>query len=229
MTYEEAAKVLAVIKSAYPASYRDLKKKDAEAMVSLWAKFFEAEPYELVSNAVCCFIADDTKGFPPIIGQIKDIILHLMTPEQMTEQEAWDRVRQAVAHGGLYSPAEEYAKLPPEIQRAVGSPSQLREWAVMDVETFNSVVASNFMRSFRVIRKRNDDQKKLPPQVQSFIAGIADNLKPLELEESYESIEVYRQRRPSHEEEPHGDRGSGSEMPSLPQIREAVDQAGEST
>lgn len=35
------------------------------------------------------------------------------------------------------------------VRRVVGSPSQLREWAMMEPDTVQSVVASNFQRSYR--------------------------------------------------------------------------------
>jgi len=90
----------------------------------------------------------------------------------------WDRVLVAGAlRNSVYGADDEFRKLPPAVQRTVGSPSQLKEWALMDAETVQSVVASNFQRSFQVCQKREDDYQKLPGAVKSFIAELAGKME----------------------------------------------------
>ena len=50
----------------------------------------------------------------------------------------------------------------------------------MDVETVQSVVASNFMRSYRagVIRER--DMARIPQDVKNLLSGLADRMKLME-------------------------------------------------
>jgi len=43
----------------------------------------------------------------------------------------------------------------------VGSPNQLRAWALMDEETVQSVVASNFQRSYKAIAAKQKEQAAL--------------------------------------------------------------------
>ena len=64
-----------------------------------------------------------------------------------------------------YGAREEFDKLPPEIQRFVGSPNQLREWGMMNSDELKTVVASNFMRSYRVRAKNDRDYFALPESV----------------------------------------------------------------
>ena len=47
---------------------------------------------------------------------------------------------------------------------------------MMDADTVESVVASNFQRNFRARQARQREQEKLPPSVQNVIAGIAKEL-----------------------------------------------------
>ena len=93
--------------------------------------------------------------------------------EGMNEAEAWGLISKAIRNG-LYGAKEEFAKLPPELQRLVGTPAQLREWAGMDSSTIQSIIASNVQRSFRVVRERESLNAALPPEAKKLL-GAVDN------------------------------------------------------
>ena len=164
MTREDTIKILSVLRGAYPAFYRDITKQEAESTIALWSAMFDEEPYELVGAAVKAFIAGDGKGFPPAIGQIKERIRQITQPDEMTEQEAWVYVSKALRNS-TYGSEEEFKKLPPEIQAVVHDPGQLRQWAMSPAEDVETVIASNFMRSFRAKQKVNKEYMALPTSV----------------------------------------------------------------
>ena len=165
MTEAETLKVLAVLKVAYPAMDSRLSDEEYDAMVNLWAEMFIDEPYEVVGAAVKAFIATDEQGFPPSIGKIKAQIRKLsFTPDQLTEAEAINLILQATRNS-TYNCGEEFKKLPPMLQKLVGSPMQLREWAVSDSQTINTVVASNLQRSYRVLQERQRELDALPESI----------------------------------------------------------------
>lgn len=164
MTREDTIKILSVLRGAYPAFYRDITKQEAESTIALWESMFDEEPYELVGAAVKAFISGDGKGFPPAIGQIKEKIRQITQPEEMTEQEAWTYVSKALRNS-TYGSVEEFTKLPPEVQAVVHDPGQLRQWAMSPAEEVETVIASNFMRSFRAKQKVNREYKALPTEV----------------------------------------------------------------
>lgn len=172
MTREETLAIMGVLKAAYPNYYRDMNRKDAEAVVDLWATMFNDEPMQLVAMAVKAHIASDTKGFPPHIGAIKEAIVKLQMPDTMTEQEAWALVSKATRNAA-YCADQEYEKLPPVIKRLVGSPLQLRTWALMDADTVASVVASNFQRSYKAIMAKEKEQLALPADVREGMKALA--------------------------------------------------------
>jgi len=87
----------------------------------------------------------------------------------MTEMEAWDMVKSAISY---YYAAEKFESLPPILQKLVGGPGQLREWALMDVETLNSVIQSNFMRSYRAMAASEREYAMLPSSTKKFISEI---------------------------------------------------------
>ena len=60
---------------------------------------------------------------------------------------------------------EEFAKLPPDVQRAVGSPNMLRTWAVVNYEELQTVIASNFKRDYRAIATQKKDFAQIPSSV----------------------------------------------------------------
>lgn len=176
MTREDTIKILAVLRGAYPAFYRDITKQEAESTISLWAAMFDEEPCELVGAAVKAFIAGDSKGFPPAIGQIKELIRKITQPEEMTEQEAWSYVSKALRNS-TYGSEEEFAKLPKEVQVVVHDPGQLRQWAMSPADEVETVIASNFMRSFRAKQKATKEYLALPTEVKRLMiaAGYRDD------------------------------------------------------
>ena len=72
MTREETIKVLSILKAAYPNSYKNMSKDEANATVTVWAVQFAEIPAEIVMIAVNKLIATST--FPPAISEIKDKI-----------------------------------------------------------------------------------------------------------------------------------------------------------
>ena len=169
MTQAETLKVLAVLKVAYPAMDSRLSDEEYDAMVNLWAEMFADEPYEIVGAAVKAFIATDEQGYPPSIGKIKAQVNKLrQSPDHMTEAEAVNLIMQA-ARNSTYNCGEEFEKLPPILQKLVGHPRQLREWAVSDSTTINTVVASNLQRSYRVLQERQKELDALPESIKSYM------------------------------------------------------------
>ena len=176
MDRQETMKILSVLRGAYPAFYRDTSRQEAEAIVNLWADMFRDDDYMLVAAAVKSLIVADKKGFPPVIGQVKEYIRKLTAPEEMTEQEAWALVHKAIKDG-IWGAEEGFNALPPQIQRIVGSPSQIADWARMDSDTVQSVVASNFQRSYRAKAKADKEYAALPADVKLAIGGLSERMR----------------------------------------------------
>ena len=183
MTYDETLSIMSVLKAAYPNYYKDMRRSDADAVVSLWVEMFKDDPVEIVAVAVKAHIATDKKGFPPHIGAIKEAIVKLKTSEEMTELEAWALVNKATKNS-TWNAKEEFDKLPPVIQRLVGSPQQLRDWAAMPADTINSVVASNFQRSYKARAASEREFLALPQDVRQTMELLAAGMQMPALPES---------------------------------------------
>ena len=172
MTTDETKVILGTLKAAYPKTFATLKPTDANSMIALWAKMFADDAAKIVIAAVEAFIATDDKGFPPAIGQIKMQIAKIVGGKEKTELEAWGEVKQALSRSG-YNATEEFKKLDPVIRRIVGGPSQLKEWAMLDMERLDSVIASNFQRSYKACEKSYREYLALPTAVRELISSVS--------------------------------------------------------
>lgn len=70
MTREETIKVLAILKAAYPNSYKGMTREEAQGTVTVWSMQFAAFPVEVVLLAVNKIIASST--FAPSISEVKE-------------------------------------------------------------------------------------------------------------------------------------------------------------
>lgn len=183
MTMSQTAEMMAIIRAAYPRFYVGMTREDASAALNLWHGFFADDDASLVSDAVKAFIASDTKGFPPVVGQIReklDVINQAVHGFELTPQTAWGLVKRAMKDSAYHS-AEQFAELPEVVQEVVGSPSQLHEWAVSNDGVSESVIASNFQRSFAARAAVHKEIRMMPGDVRAridadrkMIAGMQD-------------------------------------------------------
>lgn len=189
MNTKETAAVLAVLQTAYPQFYRNITKPQVDATIELWTEMFAADDFEVVKAAVKAHIASDTKGYPPHIGAIKEAIRKISQPDEMSEMEAWGYVARALRNSS-YNSIKEFERLPPVVRRIVGAPSQLREWAAMDSDTVQSVVQSNFMRSYRVRAQSEREYLALPVEVKETMARLAESMTMPALREGDRSYDI---------------------------------------
>jgi hypothetical protein len=75
MTKKETQQILAILKAAYPNSYKNMTRQEANGTVSVWHLQFSKIPAEVVMIAINKLIAKST--FPPAISEVKDAIRSL--------------------------------------------------------------------------------------------------------------------------------------------------------
>lgn len=100
MERADVISLLGRLKQAYPQAYAKMTRAEAEEMVSLWMDMLGGEDPAAAKDAVNALIAEDTRGFPPKVGQVlakirgtasTHISVAWMKPyiEQFAEQEAF--------------------------------------------------------------------------------------------------------------------------------------------
>lgn len=143
-----------MVRELYPTF---LNGRNSETTFGIWMYLFDTETYEEMMSALNAYVCRDTKGFPPPIGALKELVWQQRN-ERISEQTAWEMVRKQLNGSSAY-PRENFEKLPTIVQQCVGSPSTLMKWGQMDENDLETVVASNFKRTFRetVAKKREYD------------------------------------------------------------------------
>lgn len=163
MTREKIQDFLAMIQATYP----NFNPPSKTAAVNAWTLALEEYEEKAVHTAFKLYMQTNTSGFAPAPGQIIEKI-HIMTqPQELNEMEAWSLVYRAICNSG-YHCVEEFSKLPPLVQKAVGLPCNLREWAM--TENLNlEVVMSNFQRAYKAELKRHEELQKMPQNIRNLI------------------------------------------------------------
>lgn len=75
MTRDETIKMLAILKAAYPNSYKGMTKDEANGMIAVWTMQFADMPADIVLMALNKLIS--TSQFPPAISEVKKKISNL--------------------------------------------------------------------------------------------------------------------------------------------------------
>lgn len=91
---------------------------------------------------------------------------------------------------------------------AVGSPANLREWALMDSDQVGTVEQSHFIRNYRTAVKRISEDRKIPNQIKALISEIQVEKKIAAMENAkLEAVNEAKQLEtpiPKKEEHPQG-------------------------
>ena len=143
MTKKEVAQIIGIMQVVYPDNFKNLSSDALQALISVWATVFADDPASAVQAAVMAHVSASTDRFMPPPAVIKQRLIDIKVGDELTPAEAWQLAYNA-AQRGLHNSREEFDKLPPIVQRLIGSPNQLHEWAMMDAETVQSVIGSNF-------------------------------------------------------------------------------------
>lgn len=161
MTRDETKQILMRIQSVYP----NWKPEAGFTFITeTWWEYLGIYTYEQVKDALKAYILTDNSGFAPSVGQIIEKLQLFMFSGELNEMEAWNLTYKAICNSA-YCADEEFARLPELVQKAVVNPGQLREWGQMDIDVVNSVIQSNFMRSYRAELAREKELRKLSPDM----------------------------------------------------------------
>lgn len=154
MTHSETANIIGMIQEIWPTF---LNGRNIVRTTEIWHSLFDTETPAEMTKAIQAYACRDTKGFPPPIGALKELVW-MARNERMNEQTAWELVKKQLS-GSSAHPRENFEKLPPMVQACVGTPTTLMKWGQLDESELETVIASNFKRSYResVSRKREHD------------------------------------------------------------------------
>lgn len=178
MTREETVKIIRIMVDSYP----NYKPNDISETVDVWNVMLSDYDYNLVAMALKAYILSDTSGFAPSIGQLVGKIQSITQPQELSEMEAWALVSKAIRNS-VYNSVEEFAKLPPLVQKAVGTPDNLKNWAMSDYSSIETVIQSNFIRTYRVVTNRQSEINRMSDDIKALIEKTNINSSVAQIEQ----------------------------------------------
>ena len=163
MTAQEASTFLSKLAQAYPAQYARLGAAELKGQIELWSGTMEGYSLEQAVVGLRVFLRGDTKGFPPVPGQVIDCIERVQRPAEdgYTNTECLSLIRRAIGDA-LYHAEEALERL--------------------DSREVETVVMSQVIRSLEATRVRMREDAKLPPSIREALrlAGKGEPLYAVE-------------------------------------------------
>lgn len=180
MTERETAKIIALLREYY----KDSESTTLQAKVKAWHLLLCDYDYAEAERAVLELASKYQNEFMPAPARLIETIRSAKSVNSLSAQEAWNMVSKAVSRTDWFNPSKQFDALPPEVQRAVGDANMLKEWGMVDVNTFNTVIYSNFLKAFNVQRERDKTRNLLSGPAASEIKSLADGLAMVKAYES---------------------------------------------
>lgn len=166
MTREETKQLLMMIQAIYP----NFSVENKTITVNAWEMLLGEYDYQMLTMALKVYATTNTSGFAPVPSQLIEEMQKLKPNNELNEMEAWVLVSRAIRNSS-YNSLQEFVKLPEIVQKCVGSATQLHIWAI-DQDYNESVVSSNFIKTYRAVLQRERQMKKLPSDVKLLIEKI---------------------------------------------------------
>lgn len=181
MTREETVKIIRIMSDCYP----NYKPNNLSETVDVWQMMLDEYSYNQVSIALKAYVTSDTSGFAPSVGEIVAKIQLVSQPQELDGMAAWGLVSKALRNG-TYGAVEEFNKLPPLVRQAVGIPGNLKNWATSDYQTIETVIQSNFLRTYETIVKRANEINRMPDNIKSLIEKTNANSYKAQIEQKFQ-------------------------------------------
>lgn len=166
MQREDIVKVLFLLETAYPNSYKSMSNEQKKMQIDFYLEMFGEYEAPIVVVALKNYIKKNQ--YPPTVAGLTEQITLLTT--QDTDSELWNLIAKA-CRNGYYNSLEEFNKLPKECQLFLGNPASLRELSQIDVGTLNTVTRGQFLKSVAEIRKRENAQQGIPQELKERLNG----------------------------------------------------------
>lgn len=161
MERDDVKKMVGYMMGAYPGYYSRLQSSAVENQINVWTDIFKDYPVRDVAVGLKAYISAVPGGFPPSPGDIIEFMNRGKNPGNRAAIEAWNLVRKAVNRPRDQLQAA-FDILPEPVKIVVGSPDTLMAWGNVNIEEFETVIQSNFLRSYDATIKRLAIDQKLP-------------------------------------------------------------------
>lgn len=130
MTRGETAKLLTMVKINFKSSFRDLTKEEKNLIIDQWCVNFKTFSWETVLIAFNDYMKDNSLDYTPQVGQIFSGIMQILQKRMSLPQNSFEDIWPKILKAARYDPRQakaEFAKLPENVQKALGGHSRLVE------------------------------------------------------------------------------------------------------
>lgn len=176
MTRDETKELLMTIQATYP-NFR-VKAEEMKFTINAWHMILEEYPYQGIQAALQIYVKTNNSGFAPSISQLINAIHMPADNGQLSEGEAWALVKKAIQDGN-YHAEERFNELPEVVQKAVGSPNMIHQWAGTDSGEVNTVIMSNFQRAYKTVLQREQFNERVPEALSKLMMDVTDRMPKL--------------------------------------------------
>lgn len=159
-------------------AYGSFRISDDPWKMDVWYDLLDDLSLDTYINNIKEHIKSST--YVPTIASLRRVAAE---PE-MSGIEAWGYLYKGLANS-LYYAEEEWEKLPEAVKNLV-TPELMREWAQMEITSVQTVVQSNFLRSYRERQGRKSAQERLETKVKEHESLFGDALDHMGLEQTRE-------------------------------------------
>ena len=173
MNKHEALQVFKILKVSYPNFYKNLRPDEVEEIIDIWAAMFLDEGFHVVVQAVKSCVS--VNKFPPSIAEIieKVNLIKGKNKDDDSGLSAWNQIAKAISDAN-YNAKKYFDDFDDKVKLLVGSPQQLRQWALMDTNSLE-VAKSHFLKSYKTIRQKELDFDKLPNSAKKLSEELKDD------------------------------------------------------
>ena len=171
MNKQETIQVITLLAGNYN-SIAEKDKTQKQLMINTWLECLGDLDYKLVLQAVKKTII--SSPYPPTIHEIRKNAIEISKPTtQKTAIEAWDEALRMISNG-LYMTDEQFNQYSPEVKNFFGSVNQVRQLAMVDMDTINTVTKGQFLKQYDVLIEREKQENLLPQPMKEMMEGLAD-------------------------------------------------------
>lgn len=173
MTKKETAIIMDILQAAYPRFYINQSPEDKKRALFLWSAMFENVNIEVCKYAVYRVI--EQLKYPPTPADVLEKIKEIQDINESTDIELWNEALKAIKEG-MYFTQEKFNKLSAPVKKFFGGPSNIKEYALMDIQTVNSVIKGQFLKQIKSVIQKEEEREKLPNNIKKLLDNTNINL-----------------------------------------------------
>jgi hypothetical protein len=141
-----------------------------ELMLNTWYECLGDLDYQIVLQAVKKSIINSI--YPPTIHEVRKNAIEMINPTtKKTAIEAWNEALKMISNG-IYMTQEQFQSCSPDVKKFFGSVNQVRQLAMLDSDTINSVTKGQFLKQYEILVEREQEEKMLPEKMNNIIGGL---------------------------------------------------------